>query len=350
MMYRTPPTITDIAAAADVSRFTVSLALRNSPRVAAPTREKMQAEAARLGYRPNPTLAALMRSIRTKTRGERKTTLGIVVAMEAPDWKGRHRYIHDICKGAQARAEELGYHMDLFTWPKSKQPGRRLQQIITARNIDGLVIAPLPQLGFKLGLDFTRLSYVAIGHTLTDVAANSVQTASFNNMRTVMEAAVTRGWRRPGIILHQRLNNAVESRLLGAYLAYVHEHLGGLIVPPMLCDESEWTADRVVGWVKKYKVNAVIGSRTVLKDWLSEAGHVIGRDLAFAHLDCPSGSGVLAGVDQRHGEIGATAVDMLGEQLQANQRGIPRIPKVVSINGVWHDGPTMPQRRVATKA
>jgi len=342
-MFRAP-TLGDIAQAAKVSRFTVSLALRNSPRVASVTRKKVQQVAATLGYRPNPTLAALMRSIRSKKRGERLTSLALIVALEEPDWKGRHRYHYEITRGAKERAEALGYGFELLTLPKVKQPGRRLQQIIEARGIDGVIIAPLPKVGYVLGLDYSRLVYVSVGQTLTEVPSNRIEASTYHNMRKVLGAIVSRGWRRPGAILHQRLSAAVENRLLGSYLAFMHENLCGFNVPPMLCSEEQLTAESVVSWVRKNNPDVVIASRSIVIDWLSEAGYRIGQDIGFVHLDCAPDSLTLAGMDQRLSDVGGMAVEMLGEQIQANQRGVPLIPKIVEIEGTWHEGPTLPEK------
>ena len=61
-------TMKTIAAQAGVTQATVSMCLANSPRIPAATRERIQAVADRLGYRPNPYVSALMR-IRRQGRG-----------------------------------------------------------------------------------------------------------------------------------------------------------------------------------------------------------------------------------------------------------------------------------------
>lgn len=343
------PTVSDIADKAGVSRFTVSLALRNSSRVAEATRVKVQAAAEALGYRPNPTLAALMRSIRSKTRSEKRASIALIVATEPLRWQGRHRYLNDIREGAKERAELLGYGFETLALPVAHNPGKRLQQIIEARGIDGLIIAPFPQVGFRLGLDFRSLAYVAIGHTLTEVPANRIESATYNNMRMVLDAVLERGWQRPGVILHERLSAAVENRLLGSYLAYMTERAQKIPVPPLLCDESKLTAELVLNWVKTHRVDAVISPRGVVVEWLREAGFAVGREVGFAHLDCPPHSTTLAGMNQRLAEVGGVAVEMLGEQIQTNLRGIPRIPKIVEIAGVWHEGPTLPEGKAGRR-
>ena len=55
-------TLADIARVCSVHVTTVSLALRNSPRLPAETRERIQSTARRLGYTPDPWLRALVRA------------------------------------------------------------------------------------------------------------------------------------------------------------------------------------------------------------------------------------------------------------------------------------------------
>ncbi|MGC9420290.1 MAG: LacI family DNA-binding transcriptional regulator, partial [Rhodovulum sp.] len=73
----------DVAAAAGVSVYTVSLAMRGLPGVAASTRARVEEAAARLGYSVNPVAALLARSgrrgksqlLRLACIGEARATL-----------------------------------------------------------------------------------------------------------------------------------------------------------------------------------------------------------------------------------------------------------------------------------
>ncbi len=55
-----------IAAEAGLSPSTVSLALRNSPKIPAATKRRIQKIAKRLGYRPDGKLTELMSHLRLK--------------------------------------------------------------------------------------------------------------------------------------------------------------------------------------------------------------------------------------------------------------------------------------------
>lgn len=68
-----PPTISDVAAAAGVSKGTVSLALNNKGRVSEETREKVRKVAADLGYRPSVRARRL--------RGGRSNTVALVTTV-----------------------------------------------------------------------------------------------------------------------------------------------------------------------------------------------------------------------------------------------------------------------------
>ncbi len=68
----------DVARAAGVHPATVSRALRDDPRITAPVRRKVRAAAARLGYRKNPLVAALMSARRARTAAGYQATLAFV--------------------------------------------------------------------------------------------------------------------------------------------------------------------------------------------------------------------------------------------------------------------------------
>src|ERR1051325_9261392 len=71
------PTMQRIADAAGVSRMTVSLALRNHPRISAATRERIRQVAERLGYHPDPEVSKLMAYLRRAKPAKHARVLGL---------------------------------------------------------------------------------------------------------------------------------------------------------------------------------------------------------------------------------------------------------------------------------
>ena len=107
-------TLQDIADRAGVHRSTVSLALRDHPRISEPVRRRVQVIARELGYRANPLVSALMQSRRTG-RVEKDTVIGYVTCYPTRyGWWPPHHDRPDYFPGAEARAKELGYKLEHF--------------------------------------------------------------------------------------------------------------------------------------------------------------------------------------------------------------------------------------------
>ena len=126
-------TIRDIAAAANVSRQTVSRVLNDRPDVARETRQRVWQVIEQLGYQPSDIARTLAR--------RRSLTLGVVIA--GLEYVGPSRTL----RGIAGQAERLGYTI-LF----KDLPGldtNRVQPLLNsllAREVDGIVWA-VPEVG-----------------------------------------------------------------------------------------------------------------------------------------------------------------------------------------------------------
>ncbi|MBZ6228287.1 LacI family DNA-binding transcriptional regulator [Streptomyces olivaceus] len=117
-------TIRDVAKAAGVSPSTVSRALDPDGTVSAATRERVQAAAEQLGYRPNRAARGLITG--------RTGHIGVIV----PDLL--NPFFADICKGVQARARGLGHAV--FVSDAERDEGLELDALRTmAPEVDGIV-------------------------------------------------------------------------------------------------------------------------------------------------------------------------------------------------------------------
>ncbi len=123
-------TIEDVASAAGVSVATVSRALRSLPNVAISTRERVNAVAAELDYRPDPAASRLAAG-RTRT-----VTLGI------PSLNGW--YFSTVVAGAEAVCTESGYDVQVICIPSYADLDRLLDRSHRLeRRTDGLVLVDI---------------------------------------------------------------------------------------------------------------------------------------------------------------------------------------------------------------
>lgn len=152
-----PVTIEDVALAAGVSVATVSRALRNLPNVAPSTREKVQAVADELQYRPDPSASALAAG-RTRT-----------VAMAVPvldSW-----YFTQVMAGAEAVLSGAGYDLLLFSVDTDERRQRLLAGPLLKR-ADGLIVVDLriPD-GEAAALLASSVEVVAVGIEIPGASA-----------------------------------------------------------------------------------------------------------------------------------------------------------------------------------
>src|SRR5271167_4785066 len=138
---KTRVTLSDIARKLNISHTTVSRGLRDDPQISRSLCQRVQQTAAEMGYRPDAMLTALAHY--------RRSSKSIPVAAEIawinhwPDPK-QLRSVHDFdlyWQGAAAEADRNGYRLEEFALDE-KMPPHRLEEILLARNVPGILIPP----------------------------------------------------------------------------------------------------------------------------------------------------------------------------------------------------------------
>jgi len=122
------PTIKDIARKLNISYSTVSLALRNSPKVKAETLKLVQETASAIGYKPNSVARSLV------------LQKSILVAMITPDISSP--FYARVVEGAEAACREKGFNMLICNTNWDPMWEEQHLNLILERRIDGAVIAP----------------------------------------------------------------------------------------------------------------------------------------------------------------------------------------------------------------
>ena len=126
------PTLKDVAQAVGLSAAAVSLALRDSPKIAPPTRERVREAVRRLGYRPNPAAATLAHFRRASTVQPIQASLAWLNTWERPEDLRRFRQFDCYWQGAEASAVSWGYRLEEFIY-RNLMPQARLMNILAAR-------------------------------------------------------------------------------------------------------------------------------------------------------------------------------------------------------------------------
>lgn len=329
-------TLQDIARRAGVSKMTVSLALRGHPDAAAKTRDRLRRLAEEMGYRPNPLIVANMAQLRAGRPAAFAGTIAFAGHGDSPARNTTNVQSHRIFGGARRRAEALGYKIEWFSLGEPAVDGRRLSDILKARGIFGVVLGADGVLPPNRHLDWSSFALAAIGRTEIGRELHRTMGDYYRAVREACHRCRARGYRRIGLAVSREHDTAHQNLHRSAFLGSQSEWPRAEHVAPLIADR--WEPQSFLEWVKRRRPEVVMVAYDDPISWIRDAGLRIPEDIGVIrpHVN-DRGLGV-AGFLFEDAELGAAAVDLVVEQLNHNERGVPEVVKRVLLPGRWFEG------------
>jgi LacI family transcriptional regulator len=335
----------DIANAAGVGKATVSLALRDDPRLREETRRRIQKIAMEMGYRANAVVANLMAQLRASKTPKFQATLGLVNASgEKGMLEGVHTF-HEWVKGCKSRAEQIGYGFDEFWLNEPGVTPARLLKILESRNIRGLVVAAVLEHGM-LPVEFSelwkRFACVVVGIQTTrprlHFACNDQYSTAYQSVHEVLAL----GYERPALVISPKMDELLDYRFSAGYWGAAHLLPQNRRIPAF--DFSREAQKNFATWFQKHKPDVIVTLHDTIREWLAAMKVKIPDDVGLVHLDRTSNLADWAGMKQNNDLVGMAAVDMLVGQLHRNEFGTPAFTKCMLVESTWVDGPTVAKK------
>jgi LacI family transcriptional regulator len=364
VVYLSPPlmsekrvTLADVAAKAAVHVTTVSLAMRNHPRLPETTRRRIQALAQQMGYTPDPLLRALV-AYRGGIIERRNTPTLAYVTNWTTQWGWKNVVAHgEFFDGAQDKAGELGYKLEHFWLKGEGMSQERLGQILYSRGITGVIIAShAREMGDDLQLKWENFSAVKIDYFPHQPALHNVTNNQSHIIRLAMQKVTAAGYQRIGFVMHRGWDHAVDHNWTAGYLGE-QQHLplksripAHVFPQPLPVDrwfhehatQVEVDLEPFKKWLERYQPEVLITKGAFVLPALQKLKWRVPQDIALVDIFLDQVDGVTAGVLQNHKTVGALAVEILAGQLQHNKYGVPAIPTTTYVDGTWHDGASCP--------
>lgn len=336
-------TLKDIAAAAKVSRMTVSLALRDDRSLPECTRSRIKTLADQLGYQPDPDIVRFMEVIRAKKQRGVPSKIAYLTAYDnRSDWrKESTQWLY--FEGAQGRARECGYVLEEYWLREPGMTDRRLSEIIRNRGIEGVIVAPLP--GHEPVFDgfcWDYASSVELGYSLSRPALNRACNHQFQSMTLLFLTLCRSGYSRIGMAMPRDQDERVNHHWRAAFLtgqSLLAKPAARLA--PFL--PENWNKTEFERWLKAGKPDCIISIGRDVAGWLARMGLRTPRDIGLANVDLSPDMKGVTGIDQNSRKVGAAAVDLLISQMRHNERGIPAVPRIVMVEGTFVPGKTTRQ-------
>ncbi len=330
----------DVALAAGVSRSTVSLALRNSRSIPPATRSRVYAAAEKIGYKTNPLVSALMASLHARRITQKHTVLAYVAAYP-PDatWRQYGMFI-EMHEGAQDRAEELGYRLEEFWLREPGMTPRRFSQVLHARGILGLLVAPLPHSERTIELKFDDFAVVGADMSVASPPIERVSNDHFQSALLAVQECHALGYRRIGFAVSRQLSERLENRWLAAFQFACNQVADAARVAPLLCEDSHDIIRALPAWWKHEKPDVVVTGELDFN-----AAYPLPSEVGIVGLSLEEHSlGRVAGIFQDNRRMGAIAVEHLVARLERCEFGTDDRGRVHMVAGQWKAGLSAPGR------
>lgn len=340
-------TLKQIAARAGVSRATVSYALRGHPKIPSETRARVQAAAQSVGYKPNPRIAGLMAHIRrgrARPFGER---IAFVWVHTTRAEAARSPFLTAVLEGARARAAQSGFGLEEFWTSDPGMTDRRLQKIIRARGIVGVVLSPVMNTETSVTLDWDWSTFAAavIGNITWTPELHHAGHHHYLGMRRCMLELAQLGCVRPAALVDEATHERAKRAWEGAFLAH---HPRPAEARGLWALQRKGDTTPYAEWLRRGRADALIVSGTELLGLrgLRAAARALG--VPILSLRWQNEAPGIGGVDQSYGRVAAHAVDLVISQLNLNELGAPDLPRIMLFAGQWI-APALPARNTTSR-
>jgi LacI family transcriptional regulator len=336
-----------IAKDCNLSVAAVSLALRNHPRISQATIQRVTAHAAKIGYRTNPLLHSVMSRVRAANVRKMWLNFAFVWLDATRKTIRTDTFQVKTIQAVSRRAEQLGLHLEQFFLSDPGMSPLRLEQILLARGISGVVFSPSANIPtVDLPFNWSRFSVVVMGNVPWNHNFHRAGYHHYHAMCRALEEVDRLGYARPGVVLKENLNERAERTPEAAFLTHhpIAEKARALIFRT----DQQKSASAFRKWLAAAQPDCLLFP--FMDAFAPTLGGVpLKGRYPYAALDQVD-LGEIAGIQYEFDAIGSNAVDLLTTQILHNDHGIPARAQIVFAEGAWHDAASLPpliQRRYA---
>ena len=128
--------------------------------------------------------------------------------------------------------------------------------------------------------------------------------------------ALKRGYKRPALVLDEKIENLIEGRFTGGFLkAQLGLPRQNRIDPFFEVAAAKRNLDIFYSWFEKNRPDAIISLYNSPKAWLEKIGVFAPRDIGLISLERRKSEPEWAGMNQRNDLVGEAAVEKLSKLL-----------------------------------
>jgi len=305
----------DIADAVGLHVTTVSMALRQSPKIALATRQRILAMAESMGYRRNPLVSALMKARRTGKSTKGMANLVLLIGEMNPWGLASERMVET---GIRRTAEAAGYSLETISITDARRLTPGFWKMLMARGCRGLIwsdTAPIDSISEVPDHTFAQVAFCRPIRGMLSVHSHSA-----HNIRLCGDYISRKGLQRPGLVLEHFIDEGSEHTYRLAFLDWQMQNLPKANrIDPFIFKKQ----DKFDAWVKHSRVDCLV------------AGSRMAVDLPQVLLDFNPSLDTGCGVFSERELIGKIVARMLIDKIERNELENDPACATVMIDGSW---------------
>jgi len=219
------------------------------------------------------------------------------------------RYNDSLVKGISERANNLGFKVERFEIGPQSVRLNRLDTNLHTRGIQGLVLLPASGFPDLSALSWQRYTAVYTDYFIDHPPLHCVCSDHYRSMVGLLQELHARGYRRPGLFMEIPLDERLQFRWEGAFLALQRYLPDITVVPPLRMGAI--TRAGFEAWFKKHDPDVVIGHFPEAIAWMKACGAKLPKTHSFVCLNSLRASDNCAALDLQTAKLGARAAELV---------------------------------------
>jgi DNA-binding LacI/PurR family transcriptional regulator len=310
--------------------MTVSLALRDNPRISSDTRERIKRLANELGYHPDPEISRLMNHLRASRTARGKIGVALIDFYPTADF-AENIYNVRVRQGTLRRAEELGFSITTMRAADYNHSLPHLVKVIRARGLEGALLLPsVVPTALDTTVNWDGISVVATSKSILAPRFHCVVPNQFGNTMRLIETLEAHGHRRICAVFDELFDERTAHNFTAA-VNWKSRDRATLVVPQGASASKR--AELVAQWLGEQRPDAVFAQSDAVMAAIPRLRQVRPR-LSFQVISLGQhNSAGFSYLDECADLVGAAAVELLGGMMYYHETGIPTHPRTTLIDG-----------------
>ena len=194
----------------------------------------------------------------------------------------------------------------------------------------------------EIQLNWSDFSTITLGRFMKSPQLDTIHENQFIAVRLALSKAYEYGYKRPGLIVVDRINLRTLDQLRSSFDSFMLLRSPSERIPSLIV-KSESDISELENWISENRIDVVISHSHFIHKLNKRKSPESTLPYISINLQKTQPDPELAGAMYNDLEIARLAVTILNDNILTGSLGIPETPKSLLIENNWRDGPSLPR-------